>query len=265
MPLYYGETHIGGAAIQVVNPVLQNKRLTPSNKEQIAVPDAGYDGLNKVTVDPVPAVVQAAPSISVDATGLITAFVSQEGGYVSAGEKATTKQLTTKGATTITPTSSEQTAVNSNIYTTGAIKVGAIPSDYIMPSGTKSITENGTHDVTEFASVDVNVAGSGGSGAVETCTVTIHLVISGSRNASFTYIQNGALVTESRSPTDGVAVFDEVFNVDKNTIFCITNTLFFGPDVENYATITNGSFLIKTAGGGVAFTVESNNVTMQIG
>ena len=37
-----------------------------------------------------------------------------------------------------------------------------IPEGYIVPSGTKNITENGTHDVTEYASVEVNVASSGG-------------------------------------------------------------------------------------------------------
>ncbi len=34
-----------------------------------------------------------------------------------------------------------------------------VPSGYIKPSGSKSITENGTHDVTQFASAVVNVAG----------------------------------------------------------------------------------------------------------
>lgn len=37
-----------------------------------------------------------------------------------------------------------------------------IPDDYIKPSGTLPITENGIHDVTEYASVSVNVASSGG-------------------------------------------------------------------------------------------------------
>lgn len=35
-----------------------------------------------------------------------------------------------------------------------------IPEGYIKPSGTKEITENGTHDVSEFTSVEVAVAGS---------------------------------------------------------------------------------------------------------
>ena len=75
----------------------------------------------------------AAPSISVDTAGLITATTTQsKGGYVTAGSKATdTKQLTTQAAKTITPSESSQTAVASGIYTTGAVTVAPIPSNYI--------------------------------------------------------------------------------------------------------------------------------------
>lgn len=38
-----------------------------------------------------------------------------------------------------------------------------IPEGYIVPIGTLEVTENGAHDVTQYASVSVNVAGSGGS------------------------------------------------------------------------------------------------------
>lgn len=39
-----------------------------------------------------------------------------------------------------------------------------VPDGYIVPSGELEVTENGTHDVTEYASVVVNVETSGGSG-----------------------------------------------------------------------------------------------------
>ena len=109
---------------------------------------------------------QATPSISVNSSGLITASATQSAGYVPAGTKSATKQLTQQAAKTVTPTKSEQTAVAAGVYTTGAVKVSKIPDSYIIPSGTKSITENGTHDVTAFASVNINVPTSGGNSSV---------------------------------------------------------------------------------------------------
>lgn len=58
----------------------------------------------------------------------------------------------------VTPTKSAQEVVaDSGFDGLSKVNVGAIPDEYIVPSGTKSITENGTHDVTANASVDVNV------------------------------------------------------------------------------------------------------------
>ena len=90
--------------------------------------------------------ITANPSISVNSSGLITATASAtksvtptvSEGYVSSGTAGTitvsgsnTSQLSTQAGTTITPTESEQTAVASGKYTTGAVKVGAIPSTYV--------------------------------------------------------------------------------------------------------------------------------------
>lgn len=36
-------------------------------------------------------------------------------------------------------------------------EIGDIPDGYIKPSGTLTITENGTYDITEFVGVSVNV------------------------------------------------------------------------------------------------------------
>ena len=88
----------------------------------------------------------ATPSIDVSASGLITALVSStktiapsvSEGYVTTGSSGTvtasgvsTTQMTTQAGTTITPTESEQTAVQVGRYTTGDVKVGAISSTYV--------------------------------------------------------------------------------------------------------------------------------------
>ena len=70
-----------------------------------------------------PQVEQAAPSISVSAGGLITATTEQEKGYVPGGTKSSTKQLTTQAAKTVTPGTTNQTAVASGRYTTGDVVV----------------------------------------------------------------------------------------------------------------------------------------------
>lgn len=70
-----------------------------------------------------PRVEVATPTIDVSAGGLITATTEQEKGYVPGGTKSATQQLTTQGAATITPTTTNQTAVASGRYTTGAVTV----------------------------------------------------------------------------------------------------------------------------------------------
>ena len=119
--------------------------------------------------------ITANPSISVSASGLITATASASksvtpsvsAGYVSSGTAGTvtvsgsnTQQLSTQAAATITPSTTSQTAVAAGKYTTGAVTVDPIPPQYIVPSGTKEITENGTGiDVSSYAAVDVAVPG----------------------------------------------------------------------------------------------------------
>lgn len=103
--------------------------------------------------------ITANPIISVDSTGLITASVSGSksvtptvsAGYVSSGTAGTvsvtgsnTEQLSTQAGTTITPTESEQTAVASGKFTTGAVKVGAISSTYVG----SGITQRDSTDLT---------------------------------------------------------------------------------------------------------------------
>ena len=130
--------------------------------------------------------ITANPTITVDSSGLITATASASenvtpsvsAGYVSAGTAGTvtvsgsnTQQLSTQAATTITLSTSQQTAVTAGKYTTGAVTVAPIPSNYIIPSGNKEITENGTGiDVSQYETVSVSV--SGGEANIDTKTAT---------------------------------------------------------------------------------------------
>lgn len=64
---------------------------------------------------------------------------------------------------TITPTQSAQTIVPLSGYSGfRSVTVEAIPSAYVIPSGSLSITENGTYNVEAFAQAEVMVSGGGG-------------------------------------------------------------------------------------------------------
>lgn len=161
------------------------KSVTPGTTQQTAV-SAGTYVTGNVTVAAMPSGTTTAPtSISgtsaTVSTGTNTITLSKNisvtprvttAGYVSAGTAGTsavslTASVTTKGATSYTPSTSTQT-IASGTYLTGAQTINPIPSQYIIPSGNKEITENGTDiDVASFSTVSVNVPTGGGSGGSE--------------------------------------------------------------------------------------------------
>ena len=106
---------------------------------------AGADG--SVITGTLAEVTQATPTISVSSGGLITATTEQEKGYVPGGTKSATQQLTTQGAKTVTPGTSNQTAVASGRYTTGDVKVAGdanlVPEN--IAEGVSIFGVQGTH------------------------------------------------------------------------------------------------------------------------
>ena len=107
-----------------VNPLrLQTKSVNPSTSEQTVEPGALYDGLGKVTVGAVATATQATPSISISTRGLITASATQSEGYVSAGTKSATNQMTTQNGKDVYPGTTRQLAVAARRYTIGDIYV----------------------------------------------------------------------------------------------------------------------------------------------
>lgn len=105
-----------------------------------------------------PRVEVATPMIDVSAGGLITATTEQEKGYVSGGTKSATQQLTTQGAKTVTPTTTNQTAVASGRYTTG---------DVVVSGDANLVPENIAEGVSIFG-VQGTHAGGGGIGEWKT-------------------------------------------------------------------------------------------------
>ena len=162
------------------------------------------------------------PTISVDGSGLITATASGTksvvptvtAGYVSSGTAGTitasgssTSQLSTQAAATITPTTSQQTAVAAGKFTTGAVTVAAMPSGTAgTPTATKGSVSN--HSVSVTPSV-TNQTGyiTGGTKTGTAVTVSASELVSGSQNITTnnTYdVTNLASVTvavPSGSPT----------------------------------------------------------------
>lgn len=110
----------------------------------------GADG--SIVTGTLPEVTQATPTISVSSGGLITASATQSGGIVEGGTKSSTKQLTTQGEKTVTPTTTEQVAVASGRYTTG---------DVVVAGDVNLIPENIAEGVSIFG---VTGAHSGGGG-----------------------------------------------------------------------------------------------------
>jgi hypothetical protein len=125
-----------------------------ANGPTVNIPVGYYPSGAVYTIDSAP---HNAPSISVDNSGLVKAVHTQAAGYVSAGSVTNTMQLSTEAEKTVTPTTSEQLVVGEHKYTLGDIKVAPIPAQYVVPSGTLPIVDNGTYPVGQYANVEVNV------------------------------------------------------------------------------------------------------------
>lgn len=133
--------------------------LADAQPEDVRSGKKFYSGDKQIKTGTNPDVAQATPTITVDTAGKITAAATQTAGIVPAGTKSATKQLTIQAGKTVTPSISAQTAVASQRFTTGDVKVAAVNGiiRVTYPAGDTCTCKNGSTTLTANASDGITV------------------------------------------------------------------------------------------------------------
>lgn len=210
------------------------------------------------------------PTISVDDDGLISAsaeeyaresVVYQAGWINTPGEivvyklASATEQLPTQSATTITPSTTAQTAVAKGKWTTGAVTVAAMPSGTTTAptsiSGTSATVSTGTNTLTLTKTVSVTPrvttagyvsAGTAGDSSVSlTASVTTRAAGTITPTKSTQTIPSGTYLTGTQTIAAIPAAYQDVTSVTATASDVVS-----GKDIVNSSgTVVHGSLIVQ--------------------
>lgn len=193
-------------------PNLQAKtNIAPTTSSQTITADSGYDGLSSVQINAMPsgsATASATKGTVSNHSVTVTPSVTRTAGYVTAG---------TSSGTAVSVSASE------------------------LVSGSQTLSDNGTYDVTNLAEVVVDVQGGGGGGGMTLLTTYTMGAIATSSTSS---VSTGKTITFTGYNDYDVLVVDASVDTPTNNRHTSTVSMIYltGPiGVETKTTYTMGS------------------------
>lgn len=267
-----------GLSSVTVEPVsLEEKSIVPTKEVQVLNPSNEYVGFSQVTVEKIPedyiipegnldirnngnydVINNATVNVNVQpnlqekearVTAPTNIFVHPDEEYdglsfvnVIASVDTETKE--------VTPTKELQTINRSDGKYIDSVTVNVIPDEYIIPSGEMEITENGSYDVTDKASVNVDVKANLG-----TKTITEN----GVYNASDDNLEGYSSVEVATSGADLSEYFNgnpETFASSSSSSFCIKNYFKKLPDLTIPDNVSSINYLFGSSNTGNTYNLS---------